>query len=162
MEFLDRMPVAAGNTVRRAPRPGRRGRPPTPPARARPALTLAAPVLSTVPLNSLTAAPMADGMHGVLVENVGTAPKGVFAVTWVPTDTRARPARGTVLLAWEQHADGCDVTARLGLARSEVLLGVWPSLRGDWSDTVRPTVAEVLGIHSALDLATVLLECLVG
>ncbi|WP_238697871.1 hypothetical protein [Streptomyces sp. E5N91] len=55
-----------------------------------------------------------------------------------------------------------DVTARLGLAGAQVLLATWPGLNGDWSDVVRPTVAEVRELHAALRLATVVLDRLGG
>ena len=51
-----------------------------------------------------------------------------------------------------------DVTAHLGLAGAQVLLAVWPGLRGDWSGVVRPTVAEVTELHAALRLATLALD----
>lgn len=51
-----------------------------------------------------------------------------------------------------------DVEAHLGLPGGEVLLATWPGLCGDWTETVRPTVAEVRELHAALRLATAMLE----
>ncbi|MFE0187587.1 hypothetical protein [Streptomyces sp. NPDC059008] len=47
-----------------------------------------------------------------------------------------------------------DVTARLGLATVEVTLATWPSLHGDWTPIVHPTLFEVSGLHAALSVAT--------
>ncbi|WP_411573554.1 hypothetical protein [Streptomyces fradiae] len=46
-----------------------------------------------------------------------------------------------------------DVTARLGLASTEVTLATWPNLHGDWTSVVRPTLLETIGLHSALSVA---------
>ncbi|MFJ7495728.1 hypothetical protein ACIQZB_31920 [Streptomyces sp. NPDC097727] len=50
-----------------------------------------------------------------------------------------------------------DVTSHPWLEGEQVLLATWPGLNGDWSDIVRPTVAEVRELHAALRLATVVL-----
>ncbi|GFE25717.1 hypothetical protein [Streptomyces nigrescens] len=47
-----------------------------------------------------------------------------------------------------------DVTALLGLATTEVTLATWPSLHGDWTPIVHPTLFEVTGLHAALSVAT--------
>ncbi|MFE7318240.1 hypothetical protein ACFU7T_34855 [Streptomyces sp. NPDC057555] len=47
-----------------------------------------------------------------------------------------------------------DVTARLGLATTEVTLATWPNLHGDWTPIVHPTLFEVAGLHAALSVAT--------
>ncbi|MCM1967984.1 hypothetical protein [Streptomyces sp. G1] len=47
-----------------------------------------------------------------------------------------------------------DVAAYMGLSSMEVLIASWPSLCGDWTRTVHPTVYEVLGLHAALRVAT--------
>ncbi|MEU4200810.1 hypothetical protein AB0F64_12770 [Streptomyces sp. NPDC026294] len=46
-----------------------------------------------------------------------------------------------------------DVTARLGLASSEVALATWAGLHGDWTPVVRPTLHEVIALHAALRVA---------
>ncbi|MFD6995077.1 hypothetical protein ACFWA5_02085 [Streptomyces mirabilis] len=46
------------------------------------------------------------------------------------------------------------MTAYLGLATTEVLLANWPGLRGDWTPVVHPTLLEVIGLHTALSVAT--------
>ncbi|WP_241989856.1 MULTISPECIES: esterase [unclassified Streptomyces] len=61
---------------------------------------------------------------------------------------------GSALLHWTPTpAGGVDVTARLGLASSDVLLATWPSLHGDWATVVHPTLREAIGLHSALAVA---------
>ncbi|AJT68643.1 hypothetical protein T261_7041 [Streptomyces lydicus] len=47
-----------------------------------------------------------------------------------------------------------DVTARLGLAATTVVLATWPSLHGDRTPIVHPTLYEVTGLHAALTVAT--------
>ncbi len=46
-----------------------------------------------------------------------------------------------------------DVTAHLSLTTTEVLLANWPSLHGDWTPVVHPTMLEVTGLHAALSVA---------
>lgn len=59
------------------------------------------------------------------------------------------------MLSWTPAAEGgMDVTARLGLVSTEVILANWPGLKDDWSQTVHPTVYEVIGLHAALSVAT--------
>ncbi|MFI0155769.1 hypothetical protein [Streptomyces lydicus] len=47
-----------------------------------------------------------------------------------------------------------DVTARLGLAATTVVLATWPNLNSDWILVVHPTLYEVAGLHAALTIAT--------
>ncbi|MEV3853144.1 hypothetical protein AB0J38_02335 [Streptomyces sp. NPDC050095] len=47
-----------------------------------------------------------------------------------------------------------NVTARLGLISTEVLLATWPNLHDAWSPVVRPTLLEVIELHAALSVAT--------
>ncbi|MGW7572330.1 hypothetical protein ACWGJV_39555 [Streptomyces tendae] len=102
---------------------------------------------------------MPAGVLGALVTRVENTPNRTFQVTW---SSRAAPSRippGRIRLSWSSAGeDLMDVEARLGLPGAEVLLARWPGLRGDWSDIVRPTVAEVMELHSALKLATVVLN----
>ncbi|MGW7517784.1 hypothetical protein ACWGJ2_19565 [Streptomyces sp. NPDC054796] len=86
-------------------------------------------------------------------------------VTHAPADARApvpvfwlrhggSVPDGCVLLSWRARSDGAtDVSARLGLANSEVTLALWPSLCGGWTRVVHPTLREVLGLHTAMTLA---------
>ncbi|WP_143048022.1 hypothetical protein [Streptomyces sp. 2314.4] len=72
-------------------------------------------------------------------------------------DTAPEPEplrRGTILLSWKPGHGGTDVTARLGLAATTVVLATWPSLHGDWTPIVHPTLFEVTGLHAALTVAT--------
>ncbi|WP_320779352.1 hypothetical protein [Streptomyces sp. CRN 30] len=129
------------------------------PGRGRPALTLVrcsgedrrAPVA----LSLLTRRPMPAGVRGALVTVTG----GRLMATWLPSRGPSRIPPGRVMLSWTPSAGGrSDVTARLGLAGAQVLLALWPGLRGEWSDVVRPTVAEVTELHAALHLATAVLD----
>jgi hypothetical protein len=105
---------------------------------------------------------MLVGMRGVLVRQVSSSPGGIFQVSWLRADVPSLIPPGRIMLVWESMEGAARrVTARLGLPGGQVLLAVWPSLRGDWSDVVRPTVAEVTGLYSALCLATIALEYLV-
>ncbi|MGW1374710.1 esterase [Streptomyces sp. NPDC002446] len=62
---------------------------------------------------------------------------------------------GAILLSWQPDRDGgMHVTARLGLAATTVILATWPSLHGDWTPIVHPTLYEVTGLHAALTVAT--------
>lgn len=112
-----------------------------------------------VELRTLTRQPMPADVRGALVTSVQSVPGGILRVVWVTAMNAAPIAPGEILLSWEPVGGGLmDVTARLGLASGPVLLAVWPGLRGNWSDTVRPTVAEVRELHAALRLATVVLD----
>jgi hypothetical protein len=106
-------------------------------------------------LSTLTRQPMPADVRGAIV----TPARGTLMATWMPLDDPSRIPQGRVLLAWTPTGeDRTDVTAHLGLAGGQVLLAVWPGLRGEWSDVVRPTVAEVTELHAALRLATVVLD----
>lgn len=124
----------------------------------------ARPALALVPgtdagtraeLATLTRQPMPGDVRGAIVTPV----HGTLMATWVPLEGPSRIPQGRVLLAWTPVGeDRTDVTAHLGLAGAQVLLAVWPGLRGEWSDVVRPTVAEVTELHAALRLVTVVLD----
>lgn len=125
------------------------------------------PVLGLVPgsdtrrveLSSLTRAPMPADVRGALVTPGG----GTLTASWQLLSAPPRVPPGRVLLSWTPAGDGrMDVTAHLGLVGAQVLLAVWPGLRGDWSAVVRPTVTEVAGLHAALRLATRVAERLDG
>ncbi|GGM23102.1 hypothetical protein GCM10010129_79300 [Streptomyces fumigatiscleroticus] len=111
-----------------------------------------------VELSALTREPMPADVRGAIV----TAAGGRLMASWMPLSGPSRIPQGRVLLSWTPAAAGrTDVTAHLGLAGAEVLLAVWPGLRGEWSGVVRPTLAEVTELHAALRLATAALERLV-
>ncbi|MFF7189842.1 hypothetical protein ACFZAR_32480 [Streptomyces sp. NPDC008222] len=97
----------------------------------------------------------------MLITKARTCGTPAFEAAWRTEDSRI--AAGHILLRWVPSREGgIDVTARLGLARSEVLLASWPGLTGDWSGIVQPTLAEVMGLHSALSLAAAALEMVVS
>lgn len=109
-----------------------------------------------VELRKLTGTAMPAGARGALVTLVDGAPGGRLQVVWAAAGARLQ--EGGILLSWADGAEGLtDVTAHLGLPGGPVLLARWPGLRADWSDVVRPTVAEVRELHAALRLATVVL-----
>lgn len=108
-----------------------------------------------VELSTLTRTPMPADVRGAIVTPV----HGRLMATWMPLNGPSRTPQGRVLLSWTPSGeDRTDVTAHLGLAGAQVLLALWPGLRGDWSGVVRPTVAEVTELHAALRLATVVLD----
>ncbi|GGT72840.1 hypothetical protein GCM10010207_83390 [Streptomyces atratus] len=108
-----------------------------------------------VALSTLTRDPMPADVRGAIVTPVN----GRLMATWIPLDGPSRVPQGRVLLSWTPtDGDRTDVTAHLGLAGAQVLLAVWPGLRGEWSGVVRPTVAEATELHAALRLATVVLN----
>ncbi|MCW8384573.1 hypothetical protein [Streptomyces justiciae] len=124
---------------------------------ARPALSLVPGTRADAPveLSTLTRQPMPADVRGAIVTPV----HGALMATWMPLDGPSRVPQGRILLAWTPAGDDrTDVTAHLGLAGAQVLLAVWPGLRGDWTGVVRPTVAEVTELHAALRLATVVLD----
>ncbi|MFF7393224.1 hypothetical protein ACFZAE_32895 [Streptomyces scabiei] len=109
----------------------------------------------------MTTDPMPDAIRGALIHKVSATPAGTFQISWLAADHPDPLPPGRILLSWGPTTEGTiDVTAHLGLPGAEVLLATWPGLTGDWSDTVRPTVVEVMGLHSALTLATAILELL--
>ncbi|MEW2290674.1 hypothetical protein [Streptomyces sp. NPDC047841] len=138
-------------------RPSSSGRRPRSARAGRPVLTLVqgTETRRTVELSTLTREPMPADVRGAIVTSVD----GRLMATWMPLSAPSRVPQGRVLLSWT-HAgeDRTDVTAHLGLAGAQVLLAVWPGLRGEWSGVVRPTVAEVTELHAALRLATVVLD----
>ncbi|MFF4749268.1 hypothetical protein ACWD5R_30955 [Streptomyces sp. NPDC002514] len=132
----------------------------------RPALTLVRgrdPYGSPVDLRTLTRSPMPGDVRGALVTSADRVPGGRLQVVWLPVTAPARIPPGEIALSWTgARKNLVEVTARLGLVGGPVLLAVWPGLGGDWSDTVRPTVAGVRELHAALRLATAALECRAG
>ncbi|MBV2353883.1 hypothetical protein KUM39_05840 [Streptomyces sp. J2-1] len=101
---------------------------------------------------------MPAGVRGAVVTSVAAVPGGTLKTVWVPATQERLPA-GRIVLSWEPAGEGLTtVTAHLRLARGEVLLATWPLLTGEWSDTVRPTLAEVTELHAALRLAANILE----
>lgn len=72
---------------------------------------------------------------------------------------RPRLPLGRISLHWEPATcAGWDVTARLGLATTEVHLATWHATPDDWPRLVHPTVREVTGLCSALAVATAALN----
>ncbi|MFJ3672547.1 hypothetical protein ACIPSE_39425 [Streptomyces sp. NPDC090106] len=124
----------------------------------RPVLTLvrgSASDCAPVELATLTRSAMPADVRGAVVTPV----QGRLMATWMPLSGPSRIPQGRVLVAWTPAGeDRTDITAHLGLAGAQVLLAVWPGLRGDWSGVVHPTVAEVTELHGALRLATLALE----
>jgi hypothetical protein len=105
-------------------------------------------------LGDLVRLPMPPSMRGVLVRSVPPLPTQPIRATWVPAAAPDQLPTGTALLSWEPSTDGSmDVTARLGLAATDVLLAAWPGLSGDWTTVVHPTLFEVIGLHAALSVA---------
>ncbi|MFD7737689.1 hypothetical protein [Streptomyces sp. MJM8645] len=95
---------------------------------------------------------------GALVHRVPTDPGQPIEVLWIPA-TAPRLPFGRILLRWEKAPEaGWDVTARLGLAATDVHLATWPAAPDDWPRLVRPTLYEVTGLCSALTIATAALE----
>ncbi|MEW2296096.1 hypothetical protein ABZ719_25950 [Streptomyces sp. NPDC006743] len=154
-----RRPSARPPLPRRRPAAGHDG-----PSR-RPALTLVPgsdPYRSPVELRTLVRSPMPEDVRGALVTVVRKAPGRSFQVRWSTLDDPSRIPPGRVRLSWTPAGeDRMDVSAHLGLPGAQVLLALWPALRGNWSDVVRPTVAEVTELHAALSLASAALDHLV-
>ncbi|MDH6709120.1 hypothetical protein P3T27_005866 [Kitasatospora sp. MAA19] len=95
---------------------------------------------------------------GALVRRVPADPGQPIEVLWLPA-TASRLPFGRILLRWEKAPEaGWDVTARLGLATTDVHLVTWPAAPDDWPRLVRPTLDEVTGLCSALTVATAALE----
>lgn len=110
-------------------------------------------------LTDLALRPMPPGTRGALVQRVTIRPDGPLDVQWLPANS-APLDLGQILLIWEPAShSGMDVTARLGLATTEVLLATWPAAPDDWPHLVRPTLAEVTSLCSALKVATAAIEC---
>ncbi|MFB6603578.1 esterase [Streptomyces noursei] len=101
---------------------------------------------------------MPSGVRGALVQRVSALPDGPFGVTWLNAGTPRLPL-GRIQLRWEPASPaGWDVTAHLSLATTEVHLASWPAAPDDWPRLVRPTVHEVLGLSTALAVATAALD----
>ncbi|WP_370105592.1 esterase [Streptacidiphilus sp. BW17] len=97
-------------------------------------------------------------MRGALVQRVTAAPDGPLDIAWLATDT-PRLTLGRISLHWEPASrSGWDVTARLGLATTEIHLASWPAAPDDWPRLVRPTIHEVRGLCAALVIATAALN----
>ncbi|MER5494245.1 esterase [Streptomyces sp. NPDC002490] len=100
---------------------------------------------------------MPVGVRGALVREVSPRPGDLLRATWhpAPRSHHDRLGPGALLLTWTPSpSDGMDVTAHLGLDTMDVTLATWPSLHGDWTTTVHPTVYETLALHAALRVAT--------
>ncbi|MFJ5879875.1 esterase [Kitasatospora cineracea] len=97
---------------------------------------------------------MPAGVRGVLVRSISADPNRPIGVLWLPADA-PRLSLGRISLRWEKsHRSGWDVTARLGLATTEVHLASWRAAPDDWPHFVRPTVHEVTALCSALAVVT--------
>jgi hypothetical protein len=101
---------------------------------------------------------MPAGVRGALVRSTPADPADPIGVLWLPTDA-ARLPFGSISLRWETAScTGWNVTARLGLATTEVHLASWQAAPDDWPHLVRPTIHEVTGLCSALAVATAALD----
>jgi hypothetical protein len=101
---------------------------------------------------------MPTGVRGALVQRASARPDGPLDIVWLATETPRLPL-GRVRLHWEPASPaGWDVTAHLGLATTEVLLATWPAAPNGWPRLVSPTIHEVLGLCSALAVATAALD----
>jgi hypothetical protein len=117
------------------------------------------PYLHPVELRTLIDSPMPTNVRGALVTSAASGTDRGLQVRWVLDTSPGRIPAGRILLSWATIGeDTVDVTAHLGLAGAQVLLAVWPSLHGDWCEIVRPTLAEVMELHSAFRLAAAVLE----
>ncbi|MCF3172587.1 esterase [Streptomyces sioyaensis] len=97
---------------------------------------------------------MPDSVRGALIRSIPPIPTEPIRAAWAPIANPSRLRPGSIVLDWVPSAPGgMDVTARLGLATAEVTLATWPSLRGDWTPIVHPTLFEVTGLHAALSVA---------
>lgn len=110
---------------------------------------------SYLSLSNLAHLPMPSSARGALLRSVTPQPGAPILAVWdtAPAPEPLRP--GTLLLSWHPgRGGGMDVTARLGLAATTVVLATWPSLHGDRTPIVHPTLYEVTGLHAALTVAT--------
>lgn len=106
-------------------------------------------------LSDLVHHPMPRAMSGALLRCVPPYPTQPIRTVWISDLEPERLRPGSILLSWEPgQGGGMDVTARLRLASAEVLLASWPGLHGDWTTVVHPTLHEVIGLHTALSVAT--------
>ncbi|MBC2902158.1 esterase [Streptomyces sp. PSKA01] len=98
---------------------------------------------------------MPPSVRGALLRCVPPHPTQPIHTVWISDLEPERLHPGSILLSWEPSlGDGMDVTAHLRLASAEVLLASWPDLHGDWTAVVHPTLHEVIGLHTALSIAT--------
>ena len=96
--------------------------------------------------------PMPAWARGALVRHAPADANAPIPVSWLRHGTAVPD--GYVLLSWSPKPDATtEVSARLGLANGEVTLARWPSLCGNWTRVVHPTLHEVLGLHAAMSLA---------
>ncbi|MFJ8442830.1 esterase [Kitasatospora griseola] len=101
---------------------------------------------------------MPAGVRGALVRSAPFDPDRSITVFWLPATAPAL-SPGRISLHWEAASGaGWDVTARLGLATTEIHLASWTAAPDDWPRLVRPTVREVTGLCSALAVATAALK----
>lgn len=115
--------------------------------------------LSYMLLRDLVQSPMPRFARGALLRRVPPNPSQPIQTVWVSNLESRRLSPGSILLSWEPSSgSGMDVTAHLCLASVEVLLARWPALHGDWIPVVYPTLHEVIGLHSALSVATAALQ----
>lgn len=106
-------------------------------------------------LGDLVGRPMPRSVRGALLRSVPPLPTQPIHTRWISGSEPDLLRPGYILLSWEPGIQGgMDVTARLGLAATEVLLANWPGLEGDWTPVVHPTLLEVIGLHAALSVAT--------
>ncbi|MFE0256886.1 esterase [Streptomyces sp. NPDC059010] len=106
-------------------------------------------------LSDLVRRPMPRSVRGALVRCVPPHPAQPIHTVWISGLKPEHLHPGSILLSWEPGlGGGMDVTARLRLASAEVLLASWPDLHGDWTTVVHPTLHEVIGLHTALSVAT--------
>ena len=105
-------------------------------------------------LSDLARRPMPASARGALLRSVPQQPTEPMGAVW-DTAQEPEPLRpGAILLSWKSSRGGVDVTARLGLAATTVVLATWPHLNNDWTLIVHPTLYEVAGLHTALTIAT--------
>ncbi|MEV7121179.1 esterase [Kitasatospora griseola] len=101
---------------------------------------------------------MPAGVRGALVRSAPANLARPIHVLWLTTNA-ARLPFGRISLHWEEASNtGWDVTARLGLATTEVHLASWRAAPDDWPHLVLPTVHEVSALCSALAVATAALN----
>ncbi|WP_262371063.1 esterase [Streptomyces sp. WAC01526] len=106
-------------------------------------------------LSDLARRPMPASVRGAVLCSVPQQPTEPIRAVW-DTAQEPEPLRpGAILLSWKPGCGGrVDVTARLGLAATTVVLATWPNLNSDWPLIVHPTLYEVAGLHAALTVAT--------
>lgn len=101
---------------------------------------------------------MPAGVQGALVHRISSLPDGPLDVAWL-LDSAPRMRLGRIRLRWEPASQaGWTVHAHLGLATTEVLLARWPAAPDDWPALIRPTLYEVTGLATALQVATAALN----